>query len=262
MKLKINYFLIKIFLIGLSIFFLNCKKQYPAMNYLSPLVRDQEGFLDPDTYQVIGVAYSLPEYMLFEKQDYYLPEEMDTVFDIQLVESFNNPPPSRKMARNLSRFRDLLSLDLTSLPENSIDLKKIDSKFNDLTALKKHLMKNACKAANLNAVYRWFYLHSEKKNITKNVAPSAKTANYEEKKENYKEFPLISGFNSNLFPPAGYFRENTEDALNKLYNMGRLEEIEFELIQNIYSNTKLLECKSVYHVKKKDLHLFAAHLKH
>ncbi|MDH5717502.1 MAG: hypothetical protein OEZ22_07670 [Spirochaetia bacterium] len=250
-----------IFLFLITVHF-SCKEKYPAMNFLNPIDREHDGFLDPDTYQVTEQAGAFRVEDFIKPQNTYVPHALPEKFDFKNLYSYNNSLESKIKKDNLISLEDIMNTDLIYLPADKISIGNIDENIDNKVKIKKKLLSNACLTAKVKALYRWFYLKSNvtSQNELKKENSLAKDENSYQEEE---KLPLLDGFDKDLFPPLNYYESSfTEKALPILENQINIDLLDLELIAEDYINPQYLKCRVVYHIKKEDLYKMVPHLKH
>lgn len=134
----------------------SCKRNGQTIDYLSPLERNQQGFLDADTYQVIGLGKPFDTEKLAGLRKVLFPADLQLDWTTEKILDYNSQDLRKEKTFLL---KEIYSEDLKGLYKVKIPLEKLDPDLNLLIEWRKHLNDNACLAALYNALSVWVTMH-------------------------------------------------------------------------------------------------------
>ena len=263
----------KIFLLLLIAGVFTCKRKPPETDFLSPFERDKEGFLDSDTYQVFGESFVFAPEKSAINLKAYIPPLTAKNFDQKSLDEYNQrlkddkttPEKIRTMPEEEQPLllKETMAAELDEIPQSQISLSLIDKKLKKMVDIRKALINQSCEQAKVRALYRWFIL-----SVQSPVLEKDKKWNSIFSENRYKagvtagasDLPMLTSFNSRLFPPLPYFTPGMEEALNFLEKKLQKDSLAYEVIDEIKPGDNTWGCKSIVHIKKSGLLLDSAFL--
>ncbi|RME88045.1 MAG: hypothetical protein D6767_10845 [Candidatus Hydrogenedentota bacterium] len=245
-----------VFLLIVTLF--SCEKKIPAVDYLSPLDRNQEGFLDKDTFQVLSFArmFSLDAIDLYENKAIFYPLRQNFT-----QEDLNNAPEFYKAKRQLDdsqtavyRLKDIFDVTLEIANIAPIAKEGLAKDFTQKMEIRKTWQKQACDQAVSRAMYRWFVLS----NPTLKEKPLMANDGVQLLSQDF--LPIIPGFPKAMFPPPVYYDKQTKARIYYLKSQLRKKDMNPEIILRESLDFPVPTCKVAILIKKENLLLEALHL--
>jgi len=275
-----RYSIVFIFLFFSIGFNINCSKEYPFVDFISPNDKETEYFLDRDTFQVISYGFAFDTLGMKEKysEKIYFPLEMSSKFNIADIIQYNAELAKIKYQnQKLKKIKNSITLQFLideKAKEKDIltqDIKKetIENKYKRKKAkqMLNHLEHLACRQAKILALYRWNVLaEKDHKNyeIITNKENTIHTILYDFLKTRYYKSDetniILKNFSKQLFPPKRNYENKYLHQKKYFKNIFNEVDIQFELIQESFDNLNQLRCKAIIHIKQKNLVLNYKHL--
>lgn len=254
-----------------------CKKAPPRIDYLHPLDRKSEGFLDADTFQVIGKAYAFDPALLSSSETLRIPYPVEPGFDQEALEKYNEKEEIQNLKRTPATYEhsseieslllsEVMATDLTALPEQRVDLAAIDPSLEAITKARKTLTENACNQALVMAQYNWFVktmplvaptdTTPKKENLNEEVHDEDNDKsedNADPLKKDSIPVPLVKGFDNAYFPPTWRYISFHEQLASTIKAKFEKLDITAEMIQLKKPDSETLTCEAVVHIKRDGL---------
>ncbi len=215
--------------------FTACSKKYPRANYLSPMNRDDIGFIDHDTWQQISYGNFFPESEPLVLRNTYIEYPMSEEYSFEDVKLYNANLKRRKpQGKNSYSVEELLKTDLDNIPHEAIPLDQVDPDLHKIAELKRAIFDKACSHARLLSLYNW--LINATKSDANPITPET-----------------LSALNARYFPPQPIYFAGTEEAIAMLEPMLHKKGFRYEVISERQAQEGYFRCKMVLHYKMKDL---------
>lgn len=227
-----------------------CSEEIPRISYLSPLNRASEGFLDQNTYQVIGTGFALDLSGIDRPYRWYLPEDISEDFTQQRFISFNEKYRSDRSFRretDVLSLSDVLAVSWVELRKTEINLESLEEPVRSQTEAKFTLIENACKQARIDALLRWFDLSEQKQPVSppENNPPEYSADTEDEERKIRDRF---------------LYDSTLESRFRSLVKRAESDSIQFEVIEEKTEEHEKLKCLLILHIHKDNLLLKNRHL--
>lgn len=225
-------------LLGLLTF---CEKKYPRVNYLSPRDRENNGFVDQDTWQQVSWGYFFPPQLTIKEIEtlpvyYPLPEgfSYDNLSKFSQEVYLNKPEVKVKISFQKFFVRDLLALKEEDELLYETNPEKLSEPLVAKIEIKKNLFYYACDHAYASGLNHFLLLldSSKKDGITKEY---------------------LSALDARFFPLPNYYFAEVKKALELLKSLVTAKKLNHEVISEKPDVQNPFRCKIVIHFKLKDL---------
>lgn len=231
---------------------------------MSPVDRTREGYLDPDTFQVIAFAAALPpsQAMKLQNNAVYFPlKENFTIADVESAPlyriAFRENRNRRTENSNVRVYslKDILNLQIENIADAGLDLGKLDQSTRELIQIRKTLQKKACEQASARALYRWEMLSAPT-----SPGKPAKNIGYNERTLEEDSLPLAPNLPSDLFPPPPAYDALNGERIRLLTENLQKKKISYEIVEKSPMDSRVPACRAVVFLKKENLVVDFLHL--
>jgi hypothetical protein len=227
-----------------------CSRKPPQIAYLGPLDRVQEGFLDPETYQIVSYGRALDLSKQMDPRSTYFPRSIDYHFDQEEFKTYNVEQAKlfseRKPTTGFPMF-EIMEAEANQLNPQEVNLSLIDEKIRGPMEIKRALFDNACMHARIQGLFRMLIAETmQMKLIYGATVP--------------QEGIPISGLTPIYYPPREYYVAESTAILKDLEKVLQKRKFRYEIVQEVFSKPELLECKMTIHIHRKNLQLTMPYL--
>ncbi len=192
-------------------------------DYLSPLDRTREGFLDKSTYQVLGFGLAFNPSELEQFKTVYFPETLPEDFDTNALVNYNLELKNQKGTIDWKRMADpQLNLLATGIAPEQLTPEVLSA-----LAMREKSGQIACKAAIYNALEVWTHARDTGKMVKSNVRFSMEK--------------------------APYYVKSMDEQIQFLKKQIQDTGVRVEFIEETVVDYDKLECHSAIHFKKENL---------
>lgn len=230
-------------LISFSSLALACFQKPPQINYLSPLDRMQEGFLDPVTYQVVSYGRALDLSKPFDPKLTLMPNSITDQFDHEAFTEFNTQQLNLLRQRKPTTgfpIGDILAAEANQLNPSEINLALIDEKIRAPMEIKRVLFDNACMNARITGLYRWLISDVMQMKLLHGATLP-------------REGLPLTTLDARYFPPRDYYVAESGDIAKNIDAAMQRKKFRYEIVQEVFSKPEKLECKIAIHIHKRNL---------
>lgn len=220
-----------------------CAPKPAQIAYLSPLDRQQEGFLDSITYQVVSYGRALDFSKPLDAKKLFFPRSITETFDNEEFIRYNIAQQALITARKPPTgfaFTEVMEAEANQLNPQDLNLALLDEKIRGPMEVNRVLFDNACSAARVAGLYRWLIADAlQMKLLHGATLPREGLAN--------------TSLDSKFFPPREYYVAESEWILKNLDQAMQKKKYRFEIVHETFSKPEQLECKIVIHVHRRNL---------
>ncbi len=201
----------------------SCSKKIVYTDYLSPMDRTSEGFLDKSTYQVLGFGHAFNLSELEQFKPVYFPETLQEGFDTISLVNYNIELKNQKGSIDWKRMADpQLNLLVTGIAPEQLTPEVLSA-----LAMREKSGQIACKAAIYNALEVWTHASDTVKMVKSN-----------------ERFPLEK---------APYYVKSMDEKIQLIEKQIQDTGVRVEFIEETVVDYDKLECHAVIHFKKENL---------
>lgn len=220
-----------------------CSPKPQPIAYLAPLDRQQEGFLDPTTYQIISYGRALDLTKPVDAKVTFFPTAVGEAFDQEEFQKYNEElKPLLRARKNISGipFAEVMAAEANQLNPQEVNLAAIDEKIRAPMEIKRALFDNACTNARLLGLYRWLLSDATQIKLLHGATLP-------------HEGVAKAGLDPRFFPPRAYYVAESPVILKDLEHAMAKKKFRYEIVTEVFSKPEQLECKVALHIHRKDL---------
>lgn len=225
--------------------FLNatCRPKPEQIAYLSPLDRDQEGFLDPTTYQILSYGHALPWPLPYDTKNLYIPSVINETFDHEQLQKFHAENlellKTRKPPKGIL-LSEVLASEPNLLDPNEVRIEALDEKIRAPMEIKRVLFDNACLQARVVGLYRWLLTEATGMKLLHGATLPHEAIGK-------------TGLNPYYFPPKPYYIAEAMIMVQDLDQAMAKKKFRYEIVLEVFSKPAELECKVALHIHRNNL---------
>lgn len=220
-----------------------CSPKPQPIAYLSPLDRQQEGFLDASTYQIISYGMALDLTKPVDTKTTFFPPSVGESFDQEEFQKYNEELRPALRARkkvNGIPFTEVMAAEANQLNPQEINLAVIDEKIRAPMEIKRALFDNACTNARILGLYRWLLSDATHMKLVHGASLP-------------QEGVAKAGLDSRFYPPRAYYVAESAAILKDLEHAMAKKKFRYEVVTEVFSKPQQLECKVALHIHRNRL---------
>lgn len=224
-------------------FFIGCTPKPAQIQYLAPLDRVQEGFLDSITYQIVTYGRALDLSKPLDAKGHFFPATIDENFDHEEFLKFTSAQQALlKIRKPTTGFLlgDVLAAEANQLNPQEINLAMIDEKIRAPMEIKKVLFDNACANARILGLYRWLIAEVVQMKLLHGATIP---------REGIQKTTLDPRY----YPPRAYYVSESAEIIKDINAAMEKRKYRYEIVHEVFSKPELLECKMTIHIHKRNL---------
>lgn len=220
-----------------------CTPRPAQIQYLAPLDRQQEGFLDSTTYQVVTFGRALDLSKPLDAKSHFFPTTINEAFDHEEFLRFTAAQQllikARKPASGIT-LADILAAEANQLNPQEISLAGIDEKIRAPMEIKKVLFDNACLNARIMGLYRWLITDAMQMKLMHGATIP---------REGIRQTTLDPRY----YPPRDYYVAESPEIMKNIDTALGKRGFRYEIVHEVFSKPEQLECKVAIHIHKRNL---------
>lgn len=220
-----------------------CTPKAAQIQYLAPLERQQEGFLDSTTYQVVTFGRALDLSKPLDAKAHFFPTTINETFDHEELIKFTAAQQQLiKLRKPTSGFllADILTAEANQLNPQEISLANIDEKIRAPMEIKKVLFDNACLNARIMGLYRWLITDAMQMKLIHGATIP---------REGIRQTTLDPRY----YPPRDYYVAESPEIMKNIDAAMQKRGFRYEIVHEVFSKPEQLECKVAIHIHKRNL---------
>lgn len=220
-----------------------CTPKPPQIQYLAPLDRLQEGFLDSITYQIVTFGRALDLSKPLDAKMHFFPNTINETFDHEDFLKFTAEQQLLIKARkptNAFPLADILAAEANQLNPQEISLASVDEKIRAPMEIKKVLFDNACMNARIMGLYRWLITDAMQMKLIHGATIP---------REGIRQTTLDPRY----FPPRDYYVSESPEIMKNIDAALQKRRFRYEIVHEVFSKPEQLECKVAIHIHKRNL---------
>lgn len=222
-----------------------CSPKPAQIAYLAPLDRQQEGFLDATTYQLLSFGRALDLTQPIDPKTTYFPYVIGESFDQEEFQAFNQEVQNLLKARKPVKgvpFTEVMAAEANQLNPQEVNLSAIDEKIRAPMEIKRALFDNSCTHARILALYRWLVGEATQMKLLHGATMPA---------EGLQKTTLDPRF----YPPRAYYVAESAAILRDLDHAMAKRKFSYEIVMETFSKPELFECKVAIHIHRHNLQI-------
>jgi len=221
----------------------HCTPKPAQIQYLAPLDRIQEGFLDSTTYQIITFGRALDLSKPLDAKAHFFPPAINDAFDHEEFIKFTAAQQLLIKARKPTTgvlLVDILAAEANQLNPQEISLASIDEKIRAPMEIKKVLFDNACLNARIMGLYRWLIGDAMQMKLMHGATIP---------REGIRQTSLDARY----FPPRDFYVSESAEIMKNIDAAMQKRGFRYEIVHEVFSKPEQLECKVAIHIHKRNL---------
>ncbi len=228
---------------GIVAAFFHCTPKPVQIQYLAPLDRLQEGFLDSTTYQVVSFGRALDLSKPLDAKAHFFPAAINETFDHEEFLKFTAAQQLLIKARKPTSgflLADILAAEANQLNPQEISLASIDEKIRAPMEIKKVLFDNACLNARIMGIYRWLIGDAMQMKLIHGATIP-------------REGIRLTTLDPRYYPPRDFYVAESPEIMKNLDAAMEKRSFRYEIVHEVFSKPEQLECKVAIHIHRRKL---------
>ena len=222
---------------------MQCTPKPAQIQYLAPLDRLQEGFLDSITYQVVTFGRALDLSKPLDAKAYFFPAAINESFDHEEFVKYTAAQQALIKTRKPTSgylLADVLAAEANQLNPQEISLASVDEKIRAPMEIKKVLFDNACLNARIMGLYRWLIGDAMQMKLIHGATIP---------REGIRQTSLDPRY----YPPRDYYVAESPEIMKDIDAAMEKRKFRYEIVHEVFSRPEQLECKVAIHIHKRNL---------
>lgn len=222
---------------------MQCTPKAAQIQYLAPLDRQQEGFLDSTTYQVVTFGRALDLSKPLDARAHFFPATINESFDNEEFLKFTAAQQQLIKARKPPvgfPLADVLASEANQLNPQEISLASVDEKIRAPMEIKKVLFDNACLNARIMGLYRWLISDAMQMKLIHGATIP---------REGIRQTSLDVRY----YPPRDFYVSESPEIIKNIDAAMEKRGFRYEIVHEVFSRPEQLECKVAIHIHKRNL---------
>lgn len=220
-----------------------CNRKAAQIQYLAPLDRNQEGFLDQTTYQIVTLGRALDLSKPIDGKTHFFPAAISDAFDHEEFLKFSTEQQTLIKNRKPHTgfpLAEILAAEVNQLNPAEVNLNAVDEKIRAPMEIKKVLFDNACLNARIMGLYRWLISDAMQMKLIHGATIP---------REGIRQTTLDPRY----YPPRDFYVSESPEIMKDIDTAMDKRGYRYEIVHESFSKPEQLECKVAIHIHKRNL---------